>query len=415
MLAAALPLFGVAAAFGIDPGTPTNAIALRTVVEAVVLPALEAENDGGSFVREERVMRGDTVSAVLARLDIRDSAAIDFIRLDRTMRPLHQLAPGRAVRAETGIDGVLHWLEYATGQGTVLRLERGDDQRLTTSDRPLQLERRVEIKSGEIRSSLFAATDAANLPDAIATQLAEMFSSDIDFHRDLRRGDTFTVVYEAFHHQGERVRIGRVLAAEFINGRRVFQGVWFDNGVLGQGGYYTPGGLSLRRAFLRSPLEFSRITSGFSQARYHPILQQMRAHKGIDYAAPTGTPIKAVAHGTVERIGREGGYGNLVVLAHPNNTSTVYGHLSGFAPKLRTGARVNQGDVIGYVGMTGLATGPHLHYEFRMAGVHMDPLKVALPEAMPITAALRPAFEVTTAVYSEQLRILRGSNLARLE
>ncbi len=413
-LVAAIPLFGVAAAFGIAPPTETRPVELRSVIESIHLPTPQAIDDGQHFVREERVVRGDTVSAMLQRLDIRDQAAVEFIRNDRAMRPLHQLAPGRAVRARTDIEGDLHWLEYATGQGTVLRLERVEGNRFSAAEHPLELERRIEMKSGEIRSSLFAATDAANLPDAIATQMAEMFSSDIDFHRDLRRGDTFTVVYESFYHRGERVRVGRVVAAEFLNGRRVFQGVWFETEP-GQGSYYTPGGLSLRRAFLRSPLEFSRITSGFSNARYHPILQEMRAHRGIDYAAPIGTPIKAVANGTVDFVGRQGGYGNLVILAHANGVTTVYGHLNNFAPSIRKGARVNQGDVIGTVGMTGLATGPHLHFEFRISGVHMDPLKVAMPEAQPITNALRPVFEQTTAQYSEQLRVLRGSNLARLE
>ena len=413
-LVAAIPLFGVAAAFGIAPDTETRPLELRAVIESIQLPTPQAIDDGRYFVREERVVRGDTVSAMLDRLDIREPAAIDFIRNDRAMRPLHQLAPGRAVRARTDAEGDLHWLEYATGQGTVLRLERGEGDRFSASERPQEFERRIEMKSGEIRSSLFAATDAANLPDAIATQMAEMFSSDIDFHRDLRRGDTFTVVYESFYHHGERVRVGRVIAAEFLNGRRVFQGVWFE-AEPGQGSYYTPGGLSLRRAFLRSPLEFSRISSGFSNARYHPILQEMRAHRGIDYAAPIGTPIKAVANGTVDFVGRQGGYGNLVILAHANSVTTVYGHLNNFASTMRKGARVNQGDIIGTVGMTGLATGPHLHFEFRIAGVHMDPLKVAMPQALPITNALRPAFEQATAQYSEQLRVLRGSNLARLE
>jgi len=413
-LLAAVPLFGVAAAFGIAPDTETRPLELRTVIESIQIPSPEAIDDGNVFVREERVMRGDTVSAMLSRLDIRDPSAIAFIRNDRGMRPLHQLAPGRAVRAKTDIDGDLHWLEYATGQGSVLRLERGEGDAFVVSEQALELERRIEMKSGEIRSSLFAATDAANLPDAVATQMADIFSSDIDFHRDLRRGDTFTVVYESFHHKGERVRVGRVLAAEFLNGRRVFQGVWFETEP-GQGGYYTPGGLSLRRAFLRSPLEFTRISSGFSHARYHPVLHTVRAHRGIDYAAPIGTPIKAVANGTVDFVGRQGGYGNVVILSHPNNVTTVYGHMHGFAASLRRGSRVNQGDVIGTVGMTGMTTGPHLHFEFRIAGVHMDPLKVAMPEASPITNALRPAFEQTTAQYSEKLRILRGSNLARLE
>jgi len=413
-LLAAVPLLGVAAAFGIAPDTETRPLELRTVIESVQLPAPEVIDDGRVFVREERVMRGDTVSAMLSRLDIRDPAAISFIRNDGGMRALHRLAPGRAVRAKTDLDGDLHWLEYATGQGTVLRLERGEGGAFVASEQTMDLERRVEIKSGEIRSSLFAATDAANLPDAIATQMADIFSSDIDFHRDLRRGDTFTVVYESFYNKGERVRVGRVLAAEFVNARRVLQGVWFETEP-DQGSYYTPEGLSLRRAFLRSPLEFTRISSGFSNARYHPILQEMRAHRGIDYAAPIGTPIKAVANGTVDFVGRQSGYGNLIILSHANNVTTVYGHLNSFASAVRRGAKVNQGDVIGTVGMTGLATGPHLHFEFRIAGVHKDPLKVAMPEASPITHARRPAFEQTTAQYADKLRILRGSNLARLE
>jgi murein DD-endopeptidase MepM/ murein hydrolase activator NlpD len=415
LLAAAVPLFGVAAAFGVAPETLVGTVPTRTVIEPLSLVPIEPQPDGEQFVREERVQRGDTVQSLLARLDVREPAALAFMRADRTLRPFHeQLIPGRAVRASTGVDGALHWLEYLTGGDKLLRVERGNDGRMAATEQPLEIERRIEMKSGVILSSLFAATDAANLPDAVATQLAEMFSSDIDFYRDIRRGDTFTVVYEAFYHRGERLRVGRVLAAEFLNGKRVFQGVWFE-GDGHHGGYYTPGGLSLRRAFLRSPLEFSRVTSGFSNARMHPVLQQIRAHRGIDYAAPVGTPIKAVAHGTVDFAGRQGGYGNVVILAHRDNVTTVYGHMNSFAAKVRRGARIAQGEVIGYVGMTGLATGPHLHYEFRVAGVHIDPLKATMPEALPITAALRPAFELTTAAYSEQLRILRGSNLARLD
>ncbi len=414
IVAAAIPLFGGVAAFGIAPDTLDTRVATRTVLEPVSLPQALLQPDGDRFVREERVREGDTVAGVLARLDIRDPQVIDRIRNETALRPLHQLVPGRALRAETAADGQLQWLEYIIARERLLRLERGAEGRLTVSDAPLEVERRVEMKSGEIRSSLFAATDAANLPDSVATQLAEMFASDIDFHRDIRRGDTFTVVYESFYFRGERLRVGRVLAAEFLNGRRAFQGVWFEDSA-GEGGFYTPAGLSLRRAFMRSPLEFSRVTSGFSHARMHPVLNEIRAHRGIDYAAPVGTPIKAVAHGTVEFAGRQGGYGNVVILAHRDGVTTVYGHMHGFSPKIRKGARVNQGEVIGTVGMTGLATGPHLHYEFRVSGVHVDPMKAKLPEAQPITAALRPAFERTTAEYSEKLRILRGSNLARLD
>jgi murein DD-endopeptidase MepM/ murein hydrolase activator NlpD len=205
-----------------------------------------------------------------------------------------------------------------------------------------------------------------------------------------------------------------VVAAEFVNGQRTLQGIWFEHQA-GEGAYYTPEGRSLRRAFLRSPMEVSRVTSGFTNARFHPILQQMRAHRGIDYGAPVGTPVRAVANGTVEFAGRQGGYGNVVILAHPNNITTLYAHLNGFPAKVRKGARVSQGEVIGQVGMTGLTSGPHLHYEFRIAGQHVDPLRVALPEAPPITPALRAAFEAATAGPIARLQLLRGSNLARLE
>lgn len=413
VLLAAIPLFGGVAAFGIAPNTDTSQLELRAVIESIELPTPVAIDDGNRFVREERVERGDTVPAILSRLDIRDAAASQFIRSDSSMRPLHRLAPGRAVRAQTGLDGELHWLEYATGVDTVLRLER-DGERFVGGEQPAELDRRVEMKSGEIRSSLFAATDAADMPDAVAIQIAEMFSSDIDFHRDLRRGDTFTVVYEAYYRGGERVRTGRVLAAEFLNGRRVLQGVWFE-AEEGQGGYYTPGGLSLRRAFLRSPLQFTRVSSGFSNARKHPVLGYTRAHRGVDYAAPTGTPIRAVAHGTVQLAGRQGGYGNMVVLSHRDNITTKYAHMHGFAPSIRRGTKVNQGDVIGYVGSTGLSTGPHLHFEFHVGNTAMNPLAVTMPEATPITNALRPAFQRTTALYSEKLRLLRGTDLAALD
>lgn len=415
LVAAAVPLFGVAAAFGLDPGTDPAPIDSRTHVEAVSLPPLQPADDGDRFIREERIQRGDTVAGLLARLDVREEAAVEFLRLSAQARPLQPLAPGRAVRAQTGIDGSLHWLEYVTARGRLLRVEReGDGQGFTATEQALEPERRLEMRSGEIRSSLFAATDGAGLPDAVAVQIAEIFASDIDFHRDLRRGDTFTVVYESFHHQGERVRTGRVVAVEFVNGSRTLQGVWFEHQP-GEGAYYTPDGRSLRRAFLRSPMEFSRVTSGFSNARFHPILQQMRAHRGIDYAAPVGTPVRAVAGGTVEFAGRQGGYGNVVILAHPNNITTLYAHLNGFAAKVRKGARVSQGEVIGQVGMTGLTSGPHLHYEFRIAGNHVDPLRVALPEAPPITPALRATFEAATAGPVARLQLLRGSNLARLE
>ena len=408
-----LPFIGVVAAFGIAPDTITEQVARTRVVEEVVLPAPQpgARADAG-FWREERIQRGDTPAALLARLGADDPEALDFLRNARTAKALNQLIPGRIVRAHTTAEGRLLALRYQNG-GRVLSVERYGDS-FSMSEQPAQLERRVLMISGEIRSSLFAATDAANLADAIAIQIADIFSTDIDFHRDLRRGDRFTVVYETFYDQGEPVRSGRVLAAEFINQGKAHHAVWFDYAV-SRGGYYTPQGRNIRKAFLRSPLEFSRITSGFTNARFHPILQQWRAHKGIDYAAPAGTRIKATGDGVVEFAGRQGGYGNLVVLRHQSQYTTWYGHLSGFAKGIRKGARVAQGEVIGYVGATGLATGPHLHYEFHINGVHHNPLRVVLPSAPPITAEQKLAFDAAAAPMAQRLNLLRGTNLARLD
>jgi murein DD-endopeptidase MepM/ murein hydrolase activator NlpD len=270
------------------------------------------------------------------------------------------------------------------------------------------------MKSAEISQSLFGATDAAGLTDAIALQLADIFSSDIDFHRDLRRYDRFSVIYEMYYNHGEPVRSGQVLAAEFTNQGNTYRAVWFDYAPQ-QGGYYGFDGRSLRKQFLRSPLEFSRISSGYTNARYHPVLQEWRAHKGIDYAAPSGTRIRAIADGTVEFAGRQGGYGNLVVLRHQSKYTTWYGHLSGFAKALRGGGRVHQGEIIGYVGATGLATGPHLHYEFRVNNVQQNPLAIAMPAAAPITPDQRTRFIEMTKPFGEQLVLLRTTNIARLD
>jgi len=411
--AVVLPFIGIVAAFGIAPDTITEPVATTQVVQEVALPAarLAGSTDDG-YWREERIQRGDTLAELLARLGADDPEAVQALRNSRSVRALYQLVPGRTVRARTSAEGRLLELRYQNG-GNVLNVTRqGDD--LAVSEQPVQFERRVLMNSGEIRSSLFAATDAAGLSDAVAIQVADMFSTDIDFHRDLRRGDRFSVVYEMFYDQGSPVRAGRVLAAEFINVGRLYRAVWFQYAE-GQGGYYTPDGRNIRKAFLRSPLEFSRISSGFTNARFHPILRQWRAHKGIDYAASTGTRVKATGDGIVEVAGRQGAYGNLVVLRHQSKFTTWYGHLSGIAKGVRKGARIAQGEVIGYVGATGLATGPHLHYEFRINDVHQNPLRVVLPAAPPIGPGEKPAFDAAAAPLAQRLALLRSTHIARLD
>ena len=410
---AMLPFVGVVAAFGIAPGTIIEQPVVAQVVEQVALPDFAAAyNPNEAFWREERIQRGDTLASLLARLQVDDPEAVNTLRGMREAKAFYQLIPGRTISAKTTADGKLVALHYLSGNN-LFSAERGAGG-YTVSEQPIQLEQRTLMQSGEIRSSLFAATDAANLSDTVAIQIADIFSTDIDFHKDLRKGDRFTVVYEAFYHLGEIVRTGRVLAAEFINQGKTYQAVFFQNAE-GHGGYYTLDGKNIRKAFLRSPLEFSRISSGFTNARYHPVLKTWRAHKGIDYAAPAGTRIKATADGVVEFAGRQGGYGNLIVLRHQSKYTTWYGHLSGFAKGIRKGSRVSQGDVIGYVGATGLATGPHLHYEFRISNVHQNPLRVVMPSAPPITADQKPAFEAVAQLMAQRLALLRGTNIARLD
>jgi murein DD-endopeptidase MepM/ murein hydrolase activator NlpD len=251
----------------------------------------------------------------------------------------------------------------------------------------------ARLASGTIRSSLFAATDQARIPDAVAIQIAEIFSAEIDFHRELRKGDTFSVVYEALTADGEPVTwtssAGRVLSAEFVNDGKTHQAVWFAESS-GRGAYFGFDGQSKRRAFLASPLEFSRVTSGFAM-RFHPLLKTWRAHLGVDYGAPNGTPVRNVGDGVVEFAGRQNGYGNVVQVRHSNNRSTLYAHLSRI--DVRRGQSVEQGQRLGAVGATGWATGPHLHFEFRVNGKHQDPLRIARSsETMRIAESDRPDF-----------------------
>jgi len=413
-VALVLPFIGVVAAFGIAPGTVTDPVARTQVVQELALPAARAETGAGDgYWREERIRRGDSLAALLTRLDVDDPDALRALRSTRSARSLYQLVPGRSVHVHSTAEGLLLELRYAVN-GRVLRVERQDDA-LLIGEEPVQLERRVLMASALVLTSLFAASDAAGLPDAIAVQMADIFSTDIDFHRDLRRGDHFSVVYEMFYDRGEPARVGRVLAAEFINVGRLYRTIYFQYDAR-VGGYYTPDGRNIRKAFLRSPLELSRITSGFSSSRFHPLLRQWRAHRGIDYAAPAGTRVKATGDGVVEFAGRDhNGYGNLVVLRHQSKTTTWYGHLSGFANGIRKGLRVAQSEVIGYVGATGLATGPHLHYEFRVNDVHQNPLRVVVPAAPPISPEQMPAFEAAAEPLVQSLRLLRSTNLVRLD
>jgi murein DD-endopeptidase MepM/ murein hydrolase activator NlpD len=401
----ALALSGVAA-FGLAPGTKLDEVPTRLTIRALDAPSIadaQAGRTDFAYWREERVRRGDTIGELLARAGIDDAALRAVVRSDPAARPLYQLKPGQAVRVATDRDGSLLELRFApTSDRTLTIRRRGDalEARSTQAD----VETRVALKSGVIGSSLFGAADAIGLPDAITLALADAFSGDIDFYHDLRRGDRFSVLYETLHVDGEPAGTGRILAAEFENRGNLLRAYrWAAPD--GTESYYTADGRSTRKAFLRSPMALSRVTSGFTLARLHPILGTWRAHKGIDYGAPTGTAVRATATGVVAFAGRQGGYGNVVIVRHGGQYSTLYGHLSRFAKGVTAGARVNQGDTIGHVGQTGWATGPHLHYELRVANEPRNPQAIALPVAETVPLSQRGAYAAAIVPLSEQLAL----------
>ncbi len=411
---ATLPFLGVVAAFGIAPDTATESIARETVVELLTLPEAQPSDSGTfDFWREERIGRGETLSSLLQRLGINPEDRQEIISAARQSKSIDGLIPGHSVLARVSSSGRLLLLRYLVSDTSLVSINRNKDS-FQVTQQPIQAEMRPVMRSGSVQGSLFGATDAADVPDRIASEMADAFSGDIDFHRDLRRGDHFSVVYEAFYFNGQLVKTGRLLAAEFVNQGQSYRAVYFKD-PQGRDGYYSAEGQSLKRAFLKSPMPFDRISSGFTLARLHPVLQIWRSHKGVDYAAPTGTPVRAVADSVVSFVGRQGGYGNLVVLNHQSPYSTAYGHLSRFGKNIKRGSRISQGQVIGYVGATGLASGPHLHYEFRVSGTQRNPLAMKLPTAYPLENRYRAQFAAYAQPLTARLELLRNTNLSKLD
>jgi murein DD-endopeptidase MepM/ murein hydrolase activator NlpD len=411
--------FGAA---GVAPLAPdASDLPVTTIAQDIQLPdlssqiaALQQQESSQTYIHEEKIRAGDTLAALMTRLGVEDDAAETFIKKDKVARGVMQLRTGKRVQAQTDEDGNLLWLRATVVDGkdnpvkNISVTRKGD--RFAAEEAPAQLERRVEMHARDITTTLFAATDSSadgtRLPDTVVAQIVEMFSTNIDFRSDLKRGDKFNVVYETFWQDGEFVRAGRILAGEFTNKGTTYQSVWFEDPITKQGGYYSFDGKSLKKAFLKSPLEFSRISSGFSM-RVHPISGNWKQHKGIDFAAATGTPIRAAGDGTIDFAGVQGGYGNVIVLKHWNNYSTAYAHMSRFATGMKKGQKVSQGDVIGYVGTTGWSTGAHLHYEFRVGGEAQDPSKLNVQAQAPLTAAEMGRFKAVAGDMVHRFALLR--------
>ena len=317
---------------------------------------------------------------------------------------LYQIRPGQPLRLRADASGRLQELSLDMDLTETLRLVRARSQFNVIKD-TRQLETRIAHVTGTIESSLFEDGQEAGLADALIMQVVEIFGWDIDFALDLRRGDSFSVVHEEKYWQGQKIAEGPILAAEFVSQGKAYRAIGYRD-ANGAASYYTPEGMSMRRQFLRTPVEFSRITSRFSSGRFHPILKTRRAHTGVDYGAPVGTPVRATSTGRILSLGLKGGYGQCVVIRHGGAYSTLYAHLSRFNANLRVGSYVEQGQVIGYVGKTGLATGPHLHYEFQVNGEHRNPLTYKFPGSTPIAAENRQDFERTSQTRMAQLDLI---------
>lgn len=411
-----------AALGGLTPSPPP-----QTLERLMAVPAEDAAADGGAAaptsappspafpiaprqspgaLLEVTVRKGDTLSDILKRLGLEQTEVVRALIANPQAQPFFRLQPGEILRLRHDGTRLLE-LVYQPEPGEITRLvAREGGYEVTRETR--HFETRLAYVSGVIRSSLFEDGQAAGLSDALIMKLVGIFGWDIDFALDVQPGDSFAVVHEERYWLGQKIADGPIVAAEFVsrkNRREPFRAIGLRdaNGVMQ---YYTPEGLSVRRQFLRTPVEFSRITSRYSLGRFHPILKTWRAHMGVDYGAPVGTPVRATAAGRVIARGWHGGYGNRIELRHGGSYTTLYAHLSRFAPGLRVGSYVEQGQIIGYVGQTGLATGPHLHYEFRVNNVHHDPLRYKFPGATPLPAAQRAEFQRHAEVWMQRLDLI---------
>lgn len=388
------------------PEAPSNNVPVGSVsAPAPVAPPVPQEASLASSTIEVVVSHNDTMDRLFRRFELNLADLAALRGLPELGVQLDRLKPGELLRfMHRG--GEFVGLERKLSDSETLMVTR-DANGFSTNVLENPLEVRTRTASATIHSSLFEAAADAGLDDRVAFELAEIFQYDIDFVLDIQSQDRFTVVFEEVYQDGTYLRTGNVLAAKFVNDGREYRALRYVD-EQGRGEYFTPDGRSLRKAFIRAPVQFSRISSRFNPSRRHPVLNTIRAHRGVDYAAPVGTPVRAAGDGRVRFVGRQGGYGNVIELEHGSGVVTVYGHLSRFASSMRRGQRVDLGQVIGYVGKTGLATGPHLHYEYRIRGVHKNPQTVPLPDAKPIADGELERFLASTADMVNMLDLPAG-------
>lgn len=399
-------------AYGVAEFGPSENVQRSTRTQAIAVPPLSSDAGQSPLWHENVIRTGDTLSGMLSQLSVEDAEANQFIRNDPIARQMYELHPGRSLRAKTDRAGLLLELSYLNNKKQELRIQRKNNGFVATINEPVTQTHTV-LKSGTIQSSFYASTDAQGIPDNITRQLIDIFSGQIDFHRGLQAGDRFSVVYESQTLDGLEINTGRILAAEFSDQQKTLQALWYTPPGSSEGAYYTPDGTSLKQSFLKNPVEFSRISSGFKM-RFHPVLKSWRQHKGVDFAAATGTKIMSAADGVISKIIQDNsGYGKHIEINHDGQYSTLYAHMSAFSPDLKKGSKVRQGQVIGLVGQTGRVTGPHLHYEFKVNGNAVNPVAMNLPSPKPIDKRWLAHFQPLAAQTKSQLAFLQKIEQAR--
>lgn len=361
--------------------------------------------------REFKVKSGDSLARLFDRADIKPQQLTEMMDSGEAVKQLIHIYPKDILRILSDDEGNLQALRYEIDHEKYLMVERKYGV-LSANIFKHDMEIRSAHASGVIDSSLFLAAQEAGISQNTIMELSGIFGWDIDFALDIRKGDHFTVVYEEIYRNGEKMKDGNILTAEFINQGKTYQAVRYTNPENNRAEYFTPDGKSMRKAFLRSPVNFARISSGFTTSRYHPVLHKFRSHKGVDYAAKRGTPIRASGDGKIVHRSRKGGYGRTVIIQHGTKYSTLYAHLNAYNLKFRVGSKVKQGQTIGYLGSSGLATGPHLHYEFRVNGVHRNPLTVRLPISTPVPKRYLADFELITTPLLAQLNLFTRTQVA---
>lgn len=377
-------------------------VATLPPVEAEIIPAAATAEPADSLEWiDHPVKQGESLSAIFKQYDLTPTLLHRIVNSSEAASNLAKIRSGQTVRFGMSQDNQLEQLVLERNRINSLHIALSDAE-VSSLEINRPLEKKSTATTGIINSSLFLDGQAAGLSDKLIMELAKVFGWDIDFALDVMPGDSFSLLYEEQYLDGEKFSDGPILAAEFINQGKIFRAVQYTNPE-GITSYYDDSGHLKQRAFLRTPVKFSRISSGFTRKRWHPVLKKWRSHKGVDYAAPKGTPVKASGTGKVVFKGKKGGYGNVIFLRHGGRYTTVYGHLSKFARGLKNGSKIKQGQVIGYVGSTGLATGPHLHYEFRINGAHRNPLTVKLPKSIPLPKKQMPDFKKQTASLLAQL------------